>query len=225
MKNYYCYVYTDPRKNGIYSYSSIDLSFSPIYVGKGHGKRYLEHLGNIENHYNPKFKYKLLKILNGGFSKKDIENNVQIIYCNSEEKAFDLEKRLISEIGLENLCNLTTGGEGVSGYIFTEYDKKKMSESMTGKCLSDDHKRHISETMTGKRLSEDHRRKLSEVKTGIPRSEDAKKNMSKAKTGKYLSENHRRQISETMTGKHHTDKTKNQISEAMKLRWKNMKST
>jgi hypothetical protein len=39
--------------------------------------------------------------------------------------------------GTGTLCNLTDGGDGIQGYVFTEQDKKKMSEKALGKKMSE----------------------------------------------------------------------------------------
>lgn len=59
------------------------------------------------------------------------------IYKNdlSEIEAFNLEKDLIKNIGKDKLCNLTDGGEGISGMkrTFTEEHKKNISLSQKGR--------------------------------------------------------------------------------------------
>ena len=54
-----------------------------------------------------------------------------------EQEAFELESFLISEIGRENLCNMTDGGEGLAGHIFTESHRAKIAAGLrTGAWLS-----------------------------------------------------------------------------------------
>lgn len=56
-----------------------------------------------------------------------------ILYKNlSEQDAFDIEIKLIKEIGRENLCNITDGGEGTSGRVCTEQTKALMSNMFKG---------------------------------------------------------------------------------------------
>lgn len=58
---------------------------------------------------------------------------IQIIKDGMPEAcAFTLEKALIYAIGRENLCNLTDGGEGTSGRIASEAQRKKCSDSNKG---------------------------------------------------------------------------------------------
>lgn len=35
MRNYYVYIYLDPRKPGKYKYSKCEFEYEPFYVGKG----------------------------------------------------------------------------------------------------------------------------------------------------------------------------------------------
>jgi len=51
-----------------------------------------------------------------------------------EEDAFELECLLISEYGLDNLCNLTAGGErGPKGYKWTDEQRRKFSKACLGR--------------------------------------------------------------------------------------------
>jgi len=194
---YYCYTYLDPRKPGKYSYKNISFLFEPLYIGKGKNKRYLEHLKYLEKHTNYDFKHVLKEILNEGFTKQDIENHILIIYCNSEQEAFDLEIRLIKEIGRSkfggSLVNWTDGGEGVSGYIPSKEKNRKHSIRMRAKNnpmygmkrldISGDNspmkkqevkERFIGENNPSKRL--DVRQKISEGKSKLWKITNSKNN-------------------------------------------------
>ena len=61
--------------------------------------------------------------------------NVEIVMSNiSRDLANELEEFLIQEIGIDNLCNKTLGGDGFKSF-HTEESKAKMSESQKGKWL------------------------------------------------------------------------------------------
>jgi len=53
----------------------------------------------------------------------------------TENEAFDLEKELIKNLGKKNLCNLTDGGEGMSGFSkpWTEEQRQNASINRKGK--------------------------------------------------------------------------------------------
>lgn len=141
MNNFYIYIYLDPRKPGKYCYNNFCFLFEPFYIGKGKNKRCM----NIYNR-NIYFKNKINKI-----KKSNSRLIIFKLYDNLfETLSFELEKQLIQEIGrfdlnLGPLVNMTDGGDGPSGIIFSEDHKKKISEKMSGannpnfgKHLSDD---------------------------------------------------------------------------------------
>jgi len=124
---FYVYVYLDPRKSGYYKYSENTFDYEPFYIGKGLGDRCLYHLSenSLRINRNRLFINKLKKILNEHLSPIIVK-----VYKNiSEKEALVKEKYLIKNIGRRNLnlgplCNLTDGGEGISGYKYTEKQKE-----------------------------------------------------------------------------------------------------
>jgi len=101
-----------------------------FYIGKGRGRR-----AYIKDKRNPHWKNKVKK--HGGFDAVILVNNI------TEEKAFELEKDFIKQIGRENLVNMTDGGEGMTGRFGdknpmwrkspSEETRKKQSEARIGK--------------------------------------------------------------------------------------------
>ena len=75
---------------------------------------------------------------------------VEIILKGLEWKeACEIEIYLIKKFGRRDLntgslVNMTDGGEGMQGYIFSEEHKRKMSESHKGRKMSEEHRRKIS---------------------------------------------------------------------------------
>lgn len=129
MKDFYVYIYLDPRKSGHYIFGDICFLYEPFYVGKGHKNRNLDHLRYIK-HYNHFMQAKISKI------QQNHQQPLILQYAEniSEESAFLLEQKLIENIGRTNLqkgplTNLTDGGEGVSGYVYSREQKLKFSES------------------------------------------------------------------------------------------------
>lgn len=145
---FYVYVYLDPRKPGKYVYGEFEFEYEPFYVGKGHGIRSNHHLyeGAIKNNKNRSFVNKIKKI-----QRICNYNPFVLIYKDrlDENSAFGLEISMITTIGRNDLnsgplCNLTNGGEGVSGLIYNDEHRKKMSECRKGKRMG------IENSMYGK---------------------------------------------------------------------------
>lgn len=119
---YYCYILLDPTKPGKFQYENFSFEFEPFYVGKGIGKRIDSHdkLKDTKTHKRAKIQ----KI-----KKLDLEIiKIKLFESLSESSAFELEKSTIKLIGRKDknegpLLNLTDGGEGTSGKIYTEEEK------------------------------------------------------------------------------------------------------
>jgi len=121
----------------------------PFYVGKGQSNR-----KDSTKNRNQYWKNKVCK--HGFYSEVVFET----IY---EQEALNREKSLIKTMKLNNieLVNLTDGGEGLSGYSFSESHKEKLRS----------HLRKVSP----KSLSLETKRKLSELNSGVNNSMYGKK--------------------------------------------------
>lgn len=110
----------------------------------------------------------------------------------SEATAFELETFLISEIGradlnLGPLINMTNGGDGVSGYKFTDEQRKALSDSHKGEKSHLFGKRGIDVPHFGRKQSEEEKIKRSNSLKGLKRSQDVKDAQSKRLIGRKLS--------------------------------------
>lgn len=85
---------------------------------------------------------------------------------DNEVCAFSFEKSFIMFIGRQNLCNMTDGGEGMSGHKPTPETLAHLSRVRTGKTLTDAHRKNIS--LGGKGLSKPNsfKEKISQAKSG-----------------------------------------------------------
>lgn len=227
-REYYVYVWLDPRKQGKYKYGDHKFLHEPLYVGKGTGRR----LGTSKHEHNPILQNKLQKM-----------KPIILILFNklTEKKSIELEKLLISLIGRRvnggPLCNLTDGGDGISGHIHSketklkmseatknrkpvsEETKKKISETKTGRKLTKEHIEKIRKSNTGKKRTEEYCKKMSILRKGEKRSEEAKKKMSIAKLGKKQSEETIQKRIAFLKGKKMTDQFKLKISKGIKQHW------
>tara|TARA_R110000764_G_scaffold197234_1_gene282319 strand:- start:47 stop:577 length:531 start_codon:yes stop_codon:yes gene_type:complete len=89
MKKYYVYIHYNKDK--------------PFYIGKGTGRRYYD-----VNHRNKHWRNTVNKYNNIRFEK--------VTTLMTEEDAYELEEFIISEIGLDNLTNVSKGGGFGGGY-------------------------------------------------------------------------------------------------------------
>ena len=172
-------------------------------------------------------------LINKARKKYGLENwKVDILReCETQEELNKWEMYYIKSLNTKkpNGYNLTDGGGGLSGLIFTDEHKRKLSESRKGKSLSKETRRKISEANIGKRgywkdktFSEEHKRKLSENSSryflGKHHTEKSKSIMSqkavgnKRCLGRILSEETKNKISEAEKGKVITDETKVKMS-------------
>ena len=168
-----------------YVYAHINLVTNKIfYIGKGKGDRaYTKESRNPHWHNTvKKYDYEVLIL----------DDNL------AEEEAFNLEKRYIFMLGVNNLTNMTLGGEGVSGLKHSEETKQKMKGNQYRKGIP-----HSEET----------KKKMSEMRNGKtfgPMSDEIKTKISKSKKGKVARNK----------GVPMSEEQKQKQSIAMKERWK-----
>lgn len=81
-----------------------------------------------------------------------IADDVSVQFAKEKEIEFiKLYGRIDKRTG--TLCNMTDGGDGLNGYIFTESHKKKLSEKAKQKILSEEQKEKLRKFRLGKKLS------------------------------------------------------------------------
>lgn len=171
MKEYYVYVYLDPRKQGNFSYENLSFLFEPFYVGKGKNNRKFDHLHGRDTGKNQYKKAKIKNILSS--NQKPI---IKTLYENLlPEEAEALEIKTILNIGRFNdggpLTNMTNGGEGSHGRIVTEETKRKISMAKIG-----------TPAWNKGLTKEDHRvNKYVSKRIGTKRTEESKKRQSKTR--------------------------------------------
>jgi hypothetical protein len=132
MRNYYIYVYLNPLKNGEFCFGKTKVKYEPFYVGKGKEDRMNVHNKVIDKRNRLK-QYVINKI-----KLKHKNPIILLLYENvTEYSAFRLEKYFINKIGrrdlgLGSLTNLTDGGEGTSGTIYTPEKRNNMISNKQG---------------------------------------------------------------------------------------------
>jgi hypothetical protein len=162
-----------------------------FYVGKGTGPR--AWVWHNRNPYwcNTKEKHGL---------------EVEIAICGiSEQEAFTHEKQMIENLLFEGhpLTNLTAGGEGMSGYQYTDEHRRKLSEALTGRVKSKEEIEKWRKSRAGWRHTDETKARLSQAGSGKKRGplpDEVKAKISKANTGKKKTEEQKRKASEARKG-------------------------
>lgn len=131
MEDYYVYVYLDTRKGGIYTYGDLIFDYEPFYVGKGRDRRMFFHLYECSG-CKSKIRFNRIRSIR----KSGMEPVVLKVIDNLLERdALEMEKKIIQLIGRKDLnagplINLTDGGEGESGWKWSDEQKQKLSDSL-----------------------------------------------------------------------------------------------
>ena len=200
-------------ENKFYVYRYSDQNGAPFYVGKGSNDRF--HVSGHLYNNQPFLKRKIKKI--------GVDNiKVHLLHKNlTETMVFQFEAFYIGfygrrDLGEGTLCNLTNGGEGLSG--INEETRRKISKAMKG---NQNGKGFTHSKETKRKMSEANRGKNNPM-YGKKHSEETKKKMSKAKIGKYQGKKnpmygtHRKGKDNPMYGKKHTKETRQKMSNALK---------
>jgi len=196
-----------------------------FYVGMGKGQR-----PYVTSGRNPHWKNVAAK---HGFDVEVVFHDMSEACCKT------IERILIRMIGLHNLCNITSGGEGKSGWNPSKETLMKQSISMKrawssgkfDKVWNDERKRKCSDHMTGERnpmfgrkITEKHKAKISASLSGDKHplyvkspKQETKRKISASLTGRRLKNEHKKAISKGQKGKKQsaetikkrTDKTEN----------------
>jgi len=134
--NNYC-VYTHSKPNG-----------DVFYIGKGVPRR------PFMKASRSKWWHSIVK-KHGTYNVTIVEDSL------NNEEALELEVLLIGEAREAGwpLCNLTDGGDGVSGFTHAEECKKRISQSLKGRTFTEETKAKISAALTGRRASKKHKAK------------------------------------------------------------------
>jgi hypothetical protein len=167
-----------------YVYIYFDLDGIPLYVGKGHGKRW----ERLDPHScrNPHFLRKVAKARREGreLPRLKVRDNL------TEAEAFEIEMALIKAIGRRvtgdgPLLNLTEGGQGISGFKFSEETLAKMRSAALGRVVSVETRAKISKTSKGRPKHPGHGAKVSAARKGkFPHTAESRAKISAARTGK-----------------------------------------
>lgn len=189
MKDYYVYLHRRATDGKVF------------YVGKGHGRRAFD-----KNNGRSKWWKSIVKKY--GYNVEIYLNGLQEWY------AIELEKELIAYYGRENICNMTDGGEGMSGWTPSEETIKKRTSKTIGQKRTEETKKRMSEAKKGYKPSKETLIKMSQCRIGFKHTEEAKKKVSIAVRNRKVSEETRKKMSEARKGYKQTEIAKEKMSSA-----------
>lgn len=164
----------------------IDFNYNNwFYIGKTSNplnERYSSH--NSSRRKNKSLTHKV-------WNKAIEEGNVPEIILlekTNEENLNDLEIWYIAyfkSIG-GKLTNLTEGGDGLHGLVFSQEHREKISKNKIGKYKpTSDHIESIKKANSGPR-SEDFKTKIKQIRTGTKHSEETKTKIRQSNIGKHI---------------------------------------
>lgn len=177
-------------KNGIYKITN--TTNSKAYVGQSSDikVRFKSHISDLKRgaHSN--------RYLQNSWSKHGEEAfEFEILELCTKDKTSEREIYWIKKLNTFNDgYNLTEGGEGATGYEFTEADRIKMSKAQEGnqKWLGKKHSKEsrakIAESNRRRTLSEETKRKISEGNKGKKATDETRKKLSISHKGLFSGE-------------------------------------
>ena len=143
---------------------------TPLYVGKGHGRRAFVHFRHRKHAFKP-IACQLKSLV-------DAKKPFRIVFeaAVDEAAAFAREKELVArygrrDLGTGHLFNLTDGGDGTAGRKMPEHEKQQRSLAQKGKPKTAEHAANIKAGAAKKILPDDFGARISAAKKGKPLSE------------------------------------------------------
>lgn len=170
---YYIYVYLDPRKS-----ASFGFDHEPFYVGKGKTKsrRDVKHLWEAKRTEGRCTNHRINRIR--GILQDGLEPLIVRLFEDlTHEEACSKEINLIASIGRQDLgkgplLNLTDGGEGSVGRIYSKQTRDKISKNHAdfsgekhpswGMKRSIETRKRIGAASKGRKHSENTKKRISE---------------------------------------------------------------
>jgi hypothetical protein len=134
-----------------YTYAYLREDGTPYYIGKGKS-------GRIDNTFH-------------NINLPPEERRIFLKKNLTDEQARNHEIYMIAVLGRKDLQtgilrNMTAGGEGCSGRIFSQETKNKISKKLKGIKKSEEHRKKLSEAAKKRKASKETREKMSKAMAG-----------------------------------------------------------
>jgi len=130
-----------------YTYAYLREDGTPYYIGKGKSNRIHSKLHSI----NLPPQNRRIYLKKNLTAKEAVKHEIYMISVLGRK-----------DIGTGILRNLTDGGEGVPGRIFSEETRKKISDRIKEYERTPEHQENISKSRRGKPISDYHRQRIVE---------------------------------------------------------------
>lgn len=169
---FYTYAYCNELK----PINDVDLGFSPFYIGKGSGRRILDHLRDAEKGKKGKKLSHIRRLIKEG----NPPIIVKLKSFGDEKSAFDHETSLIAkfgrlDLGTGPLFNNTPGGDGPR-HTLEVY--AKIAKKLRGRKASVEHRENIANSLTGRTRTNQERDAISAGLVGKTHGNTRKENIS-----------------------------------------------
>ena len=197
----------------VYRHIRLDTE-QPIYIGIGSDASYIraasikyrnKHWVNVYNKHGMR-----MEIL--------VDELTRDQACEKEKEFIKLYGRLNNKTGI--LVNMTDGGEGAFGTVFTQEQRDAISKRIKGikhPPRSDAFREMISFVNTGRTASKETRKKLSIAAKGRTHTEETKNKLSIVLTGKKRTEEMNKRMSIAKSGEVFSQEIRDRMSKARKL--------
>lgn len=195
-----------------YVYELRDHEGKPFYIGKGSGKRHLQHRHRARRGVKTYTCAKIRKLWSAGC---DFTSHI-VFHTETEEEAFSEERRLIALYGRENLTNLTDGGDGPSNP--TQETREKMAAAHRGRKASEETRQRLREAHLGLQQTPETRAKIAATQRTIkkPWAITSGSNLGEGFKGRQWSDEHRARFKAARTGHQVSQETRDKISNSKK---------
>lgn len=141
-----------------------------FYVGIGVSQR------PYVNKYRNNLWHKIVRKNNGDFIVEIIGENLSWEFCCAVEMGLiKTYGRINNRTGI--LCNMTDGGDGVTGIIHSKETREKIRKTLTGNKMSLSARQKMSIAGKGRKKSEEHIRKIGDGRKGKLHTVESKKYM------------------------------------------------